>query len=389
MKKLIITLFGLLGLGVVLSAQQPANETFTGRLNNIPGVETSAPITFKVNNTTGSFSFESPGNGHHIGKIVFSGSVPTGRLQMRMGGGVGLSAPGSPWGFELQYWSNITIAEKDGKNVKETTLVAVPHSNTNRAMVSGQVSSDGKSVQLTIRVPYKMDVKGETVTAQIPFTCTLNIPSGRTGQSSQSGRTQDPAYKEVPMPTGTTSVSGIDLDNVKIGGGGGSQPANVQARRVSVGKVAFALAPGYKAKARENLGGGQSVEIQSDANPNDRLYLEVQTEGLSNVRNLSSNQVGDLLNVRVEYLNTVMPGIRFDSEPKIYYDNNSDGYYHPHCYAYGKGKDASGRAVRTYTEATLVNKNTITAGFAVAADEGEFNALTDIYVDAVNAAAGK
>ena len=389
MKKLIITLFGLLCVGAVLSAQQPARETFTGTLGNIPGIETSAPITFTVNNSTGSFSFESNGNGHHIGKIVFSGSVPVGRLQMRMGGGVGLSAPGSPWGFELQYWSNITIAEKDGKNVKETTLVAVPHSNTNRAMVSGQVSSDGKSVQLTIRVPYKMDVKGETVTAQIPFTCTLNIPSGRTGQSSQSGRTQDPAYKEVPMPTGTTSVSGIDLDNVKIGGGGGSQPANVQARRVSVGKVAFNVAPGYKAKARENLGGGESVEISSEANANDRLYLEVQKEGLSNVRNLNSNQVGDLLYTRVQFLNTVMPGVRMSEEPKIYYDNNSDGYYHPHAFSYGKGKDAQGRNVDVYTEATLINKNTITAGCVIAGNKKEFEALSDMYVDAVNAAAGK
>ena len=31
----------------------------------------------------------------------------------------------------------------------------------------------------------------------------------------------------------------------------------------------------------------------------------------------------------------------------------------------------------------------ITAGYAVAADQGELNALTDIYADVVNAASGK
>jgi len=90
-----------------------------------------------------------------------------------------------------------------------------------------------------------------------------------------------------------------------------------------------------------------------------------------------------------ESVTTVMPGVRMNGDPKIYYDDNSDGYYHPHAYSYAKGKDDRGRNVDIYTEATLINKNTITAGCVIAADKKEFEALTDIYVDAVNAAAGK
>ena len=84
-----------------------------------------------------------------------------------------------------------------------------------------------------------------------------------------------------------------------------------------------------------------------------------------------------------------MPGVRMTEEPKIYFDDNSDGYYHQHAYSYGKGKDSQGRNVQVYSEATLVNKKMITAGVAVAANKDELNALTDIYVDVVNAAAGK
>lgn len=380
MKKIAFLLADLLLCSTALQAQRPKNETFTGRVSCAMGSESSAPVSFTVDNTTGDFSFTSKGNGGRVGSFTWKGKMPSVKSQ-------NLAASGAVWTFQLTEWSDFTVGtrEKDastGKLVDKTARLKKVQ-RTSATTAPGFGTSDGKSITLNIRIPYRISDQNEAV--PVTFTVTLDLSNGYKGAissapSAGSGNT-------VPMPTGTNEPVHIDYERgISIGGSGGSA---TRTSRTSVGGVSFDLAPGYKAKARENLGGGQSVEISSNANPNDRLYLEVQKEGLSNVRNLNSNQVGDLLSVRVEYLNTVMPGIRFETEPKIYYDNNSDGYYHPHCYAYGKGKDGSGRSVRTYTEATLINKNTITAGFAVAADEGEFNALTEIYSDAVNAAAGK
>ena len=190
------------------------------------------------------------------------------------------------------------------------------------------------------------------------------------------------------MPTGTNDPVHINYDNGISIGSLGNVPTQAREVRASVGGVSFALARGYSARKQDNLGGGESIRVTRDGS-NDFLYAEVQKEGLSNVRNLSSDQVADLLAVRVQYLNTVMPGVRMTEEPKIYFDDNSDGYYHQHAYSYGKGKDSQGRNVQVYSEATLVNKKMITAGVAVAANKDELNALTDIYADVVNAAAGK
>ena len=247
---------------------------------------------------------------------------------------------------------------------------------------------DGKSVKLEIRVPYLLKSVNDVV--GIPFTVTLDLTGKQTGET-HTQRSSGNDSGGMTMPTGNTDISDVNYEHGItvgiVGGGGGGSSASVA--RASVGGVSFDLAPDYSVRKQENLGGGESVKITSKSNPNDFLYAEVQKEGLSNVRNLNSDQVADLLAVRVQYLNTVMPGVRMTEEPKIYFDDNSDGYYHQHAYSYGKGKDAQGRNVRTYTEATLVNKKMITAGYAVAADQGELNALTDIYADVVNAAAGK
>lgn len=380
MKRLALLLAGLLLCGTALLAQRPARETFTGRVSCAMGSESSAPVSFTVDNTTGDFSFTSKGNGGRVGAFTWKGKMPSVKSQ-------NLAANGAVWTFQLTEWSDFTVGtrEKDratGKMVDTTTrLKKVQRSGNTTAPGFG--TSDGNSITLNIRIPYQISSQNEAV--PITFTVTLDLSNGYKGAissapSSTGGNT-------LRMPTGTNDPVHIDYENgISIGGSGN---ARTEVSRASVGGVAFALAPDYSARKVENLGGGESIKITSKSNPNDFLYAEVQKEGLSNLRNLNSDQVADLLAVRVQYLNTVMPDVRMTEEPKIYFDDNSDGYYHQHAYSYGKGKDSQGRNVQVYCEATSVNKKMITAGFAVAHDQGELNALTDIYADMVSSASGK
>lgn len=375
MKKILSLSFFLL-CSIVLLAQRPANYVFKGSVSGLPG---SAPVTCTINSTSGDLTITSKGNGVNFDGFTWKGKLPAVVNQ-------DITSPGAVWTGQLTSWTDITYRVEQNRTKREERLTSTTRNRINTAPIQG-MTYDGKSVKLEIRVPYLLKSVNDVV--GIPFTVTLDLTGKQTGET-HTQRSSGNDSGGLRMPTGNTDISGIDLNNVRIGTGGGSSGSSSRASvaRASVGGVSFALAPGYTSKARQNLGGGQSMQINRP-NSNDQLYLEVQKEGLSNVRNLSSDQVGDLLATRVEFLNTVMPGVRMNGEPKIYYDDNSDGYYHPHAYSYGKGKDAQGRNVDIYTEATLINKNTITAGCVIAADKKEFEALTDIYVDAVNAAADR
>lgn len=375
MKKILSLSFFLL-CSIVLLAQRPANYVFKGSVSGLPG---SAPVTCTINSTSGDLTITSKGNGINFDGFTWKGKLPAVINQ-------DITSPGAVWTGQLTSWTDITYRVEQNRTKREERLTSTTRNRINTAPIQG-MTYDGKSVKLEIRVPYLLKSVNDVV--GIPFTVTLDLTGKQTGET-HTQRSSGNDSGGLRMPTGNTDISGIDLNNVRIGTGGGSSGSSSRASvaRASVGGVSFALAPGYTSKARQNLGGGQSMQINRP-NSNDQLYLEVQKEGLSNVRNLSSDQVGDLLATRVEFLNTVMPGVRMNGEPKIYYDDNSDGYYHPHAYSYGKGKDAQGRNVDIYTEATLINKNTITAGCVIAADKKEFEALTDIYVDAVNAAADR
>lgn len=375
MKKILSLSFFLL-CSIVLLAQRPANYVFKGSVSGLPG---SAPVTCTINSTSGDLTITSKGNGINFDGFTWKGKLPAVVNQ-------DITSPGAVWTGQLTSWTDITYRVEQNRTKREERLTSTTRNRINTAPIQG-MTYDGKSVKLEIRVPYLLKSVNDVV--GIPFTVTLDLTGKQTGET-HTQRSSGNDSGGLRMPTGNTDISGIDLNNVRIGTGGGSSGSSSRASvaRASVGGVSFALAPGYTSKARQNLGGGQSMQINRP-NSNDQLYLEVQKEGLSNVRNLSSDQVGDLLATRVEFLNTVMPGVRMNGEPKIYYDDNSDGYYHPHAYSYGKGKDAQGRNVDIYTEATLINKNTITAGCVIAADKKEFEALTDIYVDAVNAAADR
>lgn len=387
MKKITLILTGLLLCSMALLAQRPANYVFKGTASCWLGSDSTAPVTCTINTTSGNVTFKSDGNGRHVGPFTWKGKMPAVK-------NADITMPGIPWTFQLTEWSDMTIGTRErvnGKMVdKQERLTSTRRAVNNTAPVQG-INYDGKEITLEIRIPY--NIPGQNDAVGVNFTVKLDLTSKQTGETHTT-RSSDDYPGTVPMPTGTGSDVHINYENgITVGtvggGGGGGTPTQARAVRASVAGVAFEVAPDYSVRRVDNLGGGESVRISSKSNPNDFLYAEVQKDGLSNVRNLSSDQVADLLAVRVQYLNTVMPGVRMSEEPKIYYDDNSDGYYHPHCYSYGKGKDSQGRNVRTYTEATLVNKKMITAGYAVAADSGELNGLTDIYADVVSSAAGK
>ena len=375
MKKILSLSFFLL-CSIVLLAQRPANYVFKGSVSGLPGY---APVTCTINSTSGDLTITSKGDGINFDGFTWKGKLPAVVNQ-------DITSPGAVWTGQLTSWTDITYRVEQNRTKREERLTSTTRNRTNTAPIQG-MTYDGKSVKLEIRVPYLLKSVNDVV--GIPFTVTLDLTGKQTGET-HTQRSSGNDSGGLRMPTGNTDISDVNYGNGItvgiVGGGGGGSSAS--AARASVGGVSFALAPGYTSKARQNLGGGQSMQINRP-NSNDQLYLEVQKQGLSNVRNLSSDQVGDLLYTRVQYLNTVMPGVRMNGDPKIYYDDNSDGYYHPHAYSYAKGKDDRGRNVDIYTEATLINKNTITAGCVIAADKKEFEALTDIYVDAVNAAADR
>lgn len=369
MKKIALLLAGLLLCGTALLAQRPAKETFTGRVSCAMGSESSAPVTFTVDNTTGDFTFSSKGNGGRVSAFTWKGKMPSVKSQ-------NLAASGAVWTFQLTEWSDYTVGTDKNKtsrlkHVQRTSATTAP----------GMGTSDGKSITLNIRIPYEIDSQNGAV--PVTFTVTLDVSNGYKGaiSSAPSG-----GGNTLRMPTGTNEPVHVNYENGISIGSTGNSPTQVS--RASVGGITFELAPGYSAKACDNIGGGESIKITRN-NSNDFLYVEAQRQGLSNLRNLSSDQVGDLLATRVQFLNTVMPGVRMDGDPKIYFDDNSDGYYHQHAYSYGTGKDSQGRTVKTYSEATKPTSSTITAAFAVAHDQGELNALSEIYCDIVNAAAGK
>ena len=375
MKKITMILTGLLLCCTVLLAQRPATYVFKGSVSGLPGY---APVTCTINSTSGDLSITSDGNGSNVDGFTWKGKLPSVRAQ-------DITSAGAVWTGQLTSWSDMTYRVEQNRTVRQERLTSTTRATNNTAPIQG-MTYDGKSIKLEIRIPYRLQSLNDIV--GVPFTVTLDLTSKQTGETHTT-RSSDDYPGTVPMPTGTNDPVHINYDNGISIGSLGNVPTQAREVRASVAGVAFEVAPDYSVRRVDNLGGGESIRVTSKSNPNDFLYAEVQKEGLSNVRNLSSDQVADLLAVRVQYLNTVMPGVRMTEDPKIYFDDNSDGYYHQHAYSYGKGKDSQGRNVRTYTEATLVNKKMITAGYAVAADSDELNGLTDIYADVVSAAAGK
>lgn len=383
MKKIALLLAGLLLCSATLLAQRPARETFTGRVSCAMGSESSAPVTFTVDNTTGDFTFSSKGNGGRVGAFTWKGKMPSVKSQ-------NLAASGAVWTFQLTEWSDFTVGtrEKDsatGKMVDKTSRLKHVQ-RTSATTAPGMGTSDGKSITLNIRIPYEIDSQNGAV--PVTFTVTLDVSNGYKGaiSSAPSG-----GGNTVQMPTGTNEPVHINYENgISIGSAGNSPTQTV---RASVGGISFALAAGYSIQGREKLSDGEAIMICPDNNPdNDRLILKIHPDALKGINGLTNDEVADMLADKVDAMagvlaNTQKSGLKLDNAYKIYFDDNEDGSYYPHCYSYVNGTK-NGKRTLSYTEAALVNRK-IVSGTAVASSQGELNALTEIYCDVVNAAAGK
>ena len=160
-------------------------------------------------------------------------------------------------------------------------------------------------------------------------------------------------------------------------------------QKVTVGKVSFYLAPDYKVEGRMSLSDGEACLIvpKGDLKDKNRLILKINSEELKNVNGLTDEEIKQTLFKYVNrnagvFADKKKSGYKLDQKYKVQYNKNADGTYFPHCYSYLNWTDNKGVHYLSYTEAALV-KRTIVCGSAVATDEGELRALTEIYSDVV------
>ena len=167
--------------------------------------------------------------------------------------------------------------------------------------------------------------------------------------------------------------------------------AALLAQRVTVGRVSFDLAPGYSVQARSQLQDGEACLITPDNNPsNDRLIIKIHPDALAGINGMTSEEAGEMMRSYVDDLAGVLAdkeksGNTLSNPYKIHFEDSTNGYF-PHCYSYVNGKDKNGKSFRSYTEAVIVKRKVI-SGCAIAHDEGELMALTEIFHDLVAEAA--
>lgn len=166
--------------------------------------------------------------------------------------------------------------------------------------------------------------------------------------------------------------------------------AALLAQRVTVGRISFDLAPDYSLQARSQLQDGEACLITPKTNPNnDRLILKILPDALEGINGLTNEEVAEMLSSYVDNLAGVLAdkkksGNKLSGPYKIHFEDGESGYY-PHCYSYVNGTDKNGKSFLSYTEAVIVNRKVI-SGCAIAHDEGELMALTEILHDAALAA---
>lgn len=174
-----------------------------------------------------------------------------------------------------------------------------------------------------------------------------------------------------------------------------NQPAeqsNQGDQNVTLCGITFPLAEDYEVQDRNTLKDGEACLIvpKGAADRSNRLIIRIYPHELEGVNGITSEEIGDLLSRIVDtnagvFANKEKSGFKLDRAYKIHYDDNANGSYFPHCYTYLNWTDREGKYSRSYTEATLV-KRIVVSGSAIATDQGELNALTDIYSEVVQAA---
>jgi len=163
MKKVVLTALCLLFIGSMAFAQRQKTDIFHGTISGIPGMQPAAPVTFSVDNTTGECSFVSKGNGSAVGPFTWKGQIPSAK-------NYSLGQPGAVWSGQLTECSNMTYDKGESRGTLKAAL-----NDSNNAPIAGMTDLDGKSVSLTIRIPYV--INGQL--APIPFICTLDVTPGQ------------------------------------------------------------------------------------------------------------------------------------------------------------------------------------------------------------------
>ena len=171
-----------------------------------------------------------------------------------------------------------------------------------------------------------------------------------------------------------------------------TQPTALSAQNVTLAGITFPLAEDYEVIDRKKLNDSEACLIvpKGAADRSNRLVLRIYPNMLDGVDGITNEEIGDLLHGIVDanagvFANKEKSGFKLDRPYKIHYDDNANGSYFPHCYTYLNWTDREGKYSRSYTEATLV-KRIVVSGSAIATDQGELNALTDIYSEVVQAA---
>ena len=163
-------------------------------------------------------------------------------------------------------------------------------------------------------------------------------------------------------------------------------------QNVTLGGITFPLADDYEVLERRTLKDSEACLIapKGASDRSNRLVLRIYPHKLEGINGITSEEIADMLYSAVDanagvFANEEKSGFKLDRKYKVHYDDNADGSYFPHSYTYLNWTDRNGKYSRSYTEATLV-KRTVVSGSAIATDEGELRALTDIYSEVVQAA---
>lgn len=114
-----------------------------------------------------------------------------------------------------------------------------------------------------------------------------------------------------------------------------------------------------------------------------RLVLRLYADELKDINGITNEEIGDLLSKILDAnAGVIAKNVKTEKPYKLHYDENADGSYLPHCYTYMNWKDGKGARSWSYGEATLIDRSVL-CGVAVATDEAELRALSDIYMEVV------
>ena len=167
-----------------------------------------------------------------------------------------------------------------------------------------------------------------------------------------------------------------------------SQYGDMDSQEVTIGKITFTLPDEYMVEDRMVVEDNEAILIipKGAADRTNRLVLRLYQDELEGINGITNEEIGDMLTRIVDAnAGVIAKNVTTEKPYKVFYDDNADGTYFPHCYSYLNWTNDNGARSWVYGEATLI-KRSILCGVAVTTEEAELMALTDIYMEVVQAA---